>query len=106
MRPWGPTAKGSERAFQFWSSGMCLERWGLGVGFEGAPVAAVVGGDVGAVGAYCDPGFGGGVVGYGGAVAMGWGLGGCPRVASISCYSGGFGGRIWFFEIAADRNSN
>jgi len=38
-------------------------------GVEGAPVAAVVGGDVGAVGAYCDPGFGGGVVGYRAAVA-------------------------------------
>ncbi len=35
-----------------------------------APVFAVVGGDVGAVGADGDPGFGGGVVGYGGAVAV------------------------------------
>ena len=41
-----------------------------------SPVAAVVAGDVGAVGAYGDPGFGGGVVGYGAAVAVGWGLGG------------------------------
>ena len=47
----------------------------LGGGGEGAPVAAIVGGDVGAVGAYGDPGFGGGGVGYGGAVAVGWGLG-------------------------------
>ena len=45
----------------------------VGDGVEGAPVAAVVGGDVGAVGAYRDPGAGGGVVGYGGAVAVGWG---------------------------------
>ena len=45
---------------------------GIGeVGFEGVPVAAVVGGDVGAVGAYGDPGFGGGVVGYGAAIAVG-----------------------------------
>src|SRR5579875_889584 len=48
---------------------------GGGVGFEGAPVAAVVGGDVGAVGASGDPGVVGGVVGYGGAVAVGWGGG-------------------------------
>ena len=47
-------------------------RWVLCGGFEGAPVAAVVAGDVGAVGAYGDPGFGGGVVGYGAAVAVGW----------------------------------
>jgi hypothetical protein len=44
-------------------------------GFEGCPVAAVVAGDVGAVGAYGDPGFGLCVVGYGAAVAVGWGLG-------------------------------
>ena len=44
-----------------------------GVGAEGTPVAAVVGGDVGAAESYGDPGFGGGVVGYGGAVAVGWG---------------------------------
>jgi hypothetical protein len=37
--------------------------WVLCGGFEGGPVAAVVVGDVGAVGAYGDPGFGGGVVG-------------------------------------------
>ncbi len=49
-----------------------------GVGMESAPVAAIVGGDVGAVGAYGDPGFVGGGVGYGGAVAVGWCGGGCP----------------------------
>ena len=37
-----------------------------------APVFAVIGGDVGAIGANGDPGFGGGVVGHGGAVAAGW----------------------------------
>ncbi len=42
-------------------------------GLERTPVAAVVGGDVSAVGANGDPGRGGGVVGYGGAVAVGWG---------------------------------
>jgi hypothetical protein len=47
--------------------------WVLCGGFEGGPVAAVVAGDVGAVGAYGDPGFRGGVVGYGAAVAVGWG---------------------------------
>ena len=47
----------------------------LGGGFEGCPFFAVVAGDVGAVGAYGDPGLGGGLVGYGGAVAVGWGLG-------------------------------
>lgn len=47
MRPWEPTTKGSESAFQLRSSGL-MER---GVGVEGAPVAAVAGGDVGAVGA-------------------------------------------------------
>jgi hypothetical protein len=41
-------------------------------GFEGCPVLAVVAGDVGAVGAYSDPEFLGGIVGYGGAVAVGW----------------------------------
>ena len=48
------------------------------IGMKCAPVFAVVGGDVGAVGADGDPGFGGGVVGYGGAVAVGWGCGGVP----------------------------
>ena len=50
--------------------------WVVVRGFEGCPVAAVVAGDVGAVGAYGDPEFLLGVVGYGGAVAVGWGLGG------------------------------
>ena len=45
----------------------------LGGGFEGGPVAAVVVGDVGAVGACGDPGFCLGVVGYCAAVAVGWG---------------------------------
>jgi hypothetical protein len=48
------------------------------VGGEGSPVAAVVGGDVCAVGAYGDPEVVGGVVGYGGAIAVGWGMGGDP----------------------------
>jgi hypothetical protein len=39
--------------------------WFGGGGFEGAPVFAVVAGDVGAVGAYGDPGFGVGRVGDG-----------------------------------------
>ena len=43
-----------------------------GIGMNGVPVPAIVGGDVGAVGADGDPGFGGGVVGDGGAVAVGW----------------------------------
>src|ERR1035437_9906823 len=51
--------------------GRLVER---GVGFQDAPVAAVVRGDVGAVGAYGDPGFVGGIVSYGGAKAVGWGL--------------------------------
>ena len=54
MRPWGPTTKGRERAFQLLVFGIL----GVGVGgggFEGAPGAAVVGGEVGAVGAYGDP---------------------------------------------------
>jgi hypothetical protein len=68
MRPLGPTTKGRERAFQFLSAS--CSSWGGGG--EGSPVAAVVGGDVGAVGAYGDPGFGGGGVGYGAAVAVGW----------------------------------
>src|SRR5258708_1863691 len=46
-----------------------------GGGFEGAPVAPVVGGDVGAVGSDGDPSFCGGVVGDGGAEAVGWGCG-------------------------------
>ena len=52
-------------------------------GQERAPVAAVVGGDVGAVGAYGDPGFGGGGVGYGGAEAVGWGDGGEPVFPAV-----------------------
>lgn len=40
---------------------------------QGMPVAAIVGGDVGAVGAYGNPEFLLGVVGYGTPVAMGWG---------------------------------
>jgi len=49
--------------------------WVVAGGCERMPVLAVVAGDVGAVGAYGDPEFLGGVVGYGGAVAVGWGLG-------------------------------
>jgi hypothetical protein len=47
----------------------------LWAGFEGDPVLTVVAGDVGAVGAYGDPGFGLFVVGYGAAVAVRWGAG-------------------------------
>jgi len=54
-----------------------------GVRVDGMPVAAIVGGDVGAVGAYGDPGFDGGVVGDGGAVAVGWGGGGVPCPATV-----------------------
>ncbi len=43
-----------------------------------APVFAVIGGDIGAVGANCDPGFTGGVIGDGGAVTV-WR--GCGRLA-------------------------
>ena len=46
--------------------------WVLIGWFQGCPVAAVVRGDVGAVGAYRDPEFLLGVVGYGAAVAVGW----------------------------------
>ena len=52
--------------------------WVVAGGFEGCPVFSVVAGDVGAVGAYGDPEFLLGVVGYGGAVAVGWGLGYVP----------------------------
>ena len=45
--------------------------WVLWAGFESGPVLAVVAGDVGAVGAYGDPGIGCGVVGYRAAVAVG-----------------------------------
>jgi hypothetical protein len=41
--------------------------WVFGGGLEGGPVLAVVVGDVGAVGAYGDPEFLLGVIGYGGA---------------------------------------
>ena len=54
-----------------------------GAGFEGAPVAAVVGGDVGAVGAYGYPEFLLGVVGYRGAVAVGFGIRCSPSHSSI-----------------------
>ena len=46
--------------------------WVVAGGGEGCPVFSVVARDVGAVGAYGDPGFGGGVVGYCAAVAVGW----------------------------------
>ena len=52
--------------------------WIVAGGCEGRPVFSVVARDVGAVGAYGDPEFLSGVVGYGGAVAVGWGLGGTP----------------------------
>jgi len=45
-------------------------------GFQGAPVFAVVGGDVGALGPTVIQSLWLGVVGYGGAIAVGWGLGG------------------------------
>jgi hypothetical protein len=64
-----------------------------GEGFEGAPVAAVVGGDVGAVGAHGDPEFLGGGVGYGGTVAVGWGLGGVPGQSIFQVRGCGEGGR-------------
>src|SRR5580658_4479820 len=57
--------------------------WVVVGGFEGCPVLAVVAGDVGAVGAYGDPEFLGGVVGYGGAVAVGWGLGEIPGFPGV-----------------------
>src|SRR3974390_1364534 len=66
-----------------------------GVGMDGTPVAAVVGGDVGAVGAYGDPGFAGGVVGYGGAVAVGRSCRGMPCSSAVSgegCRASRFGG--------------
>lgn len=40
MRPLGPTTNGSEKVFQFLSASAGR----LGLGFEGAPVLAVVGG--------------------------------------------------------------
>jgi hypothetical protein len=48
--------------------------WVLRTGFERCPVFSVIAGDVGAVGAYGDPKFLLGVVGYGGAEAVGWSL--------------------------------
>ena len=53
--------------------------WVVAGGGEGCPVFSVVAGDVGAVGAYGDPEFLGGVVGYGGSVAVGWGCTRRPR---------------------------
>jgi hypothetical protein len=50
----------------------------LRTGFEGCPVFSVVARDVGAVGAYGDPEFLLGVVGYRGAIAVGWGLSEIP----------------------------
>jgi len=53
------------------SVGWLVQCW---IGMKCVPVFAVVGGDVGAVWADGDPGFGGGIVGYRTAVAVGWGL--------------------------------
>ncbi len=67
--------------------------WFLRGGFQGCPVLAVVAGDVGTVGANGDPEFLIGIVGYGRAVAVGWGLGGLPVAAAvqrISCRSSRF----------------
>src|ERR1700724_3148277 len=58
--------------------------WGVAGGGEGGPVFAVVAGDVGAVGAYGDLEFLRGVGGYGGAVAVGWGLGRLPIAGALA----------------------
>ena len=58
--------------------------WVVAGGGKRAPVFAVVGGDVGAVGANGDPEFLSGVVGYGGAVAVGWGLGRLPIAGALA----------------------
>jgi len=76
----------------------------VGAGVEGAPVASVVGGDVGAVGAYGDPGLGGGVVGYGGAKAVGWGGRGVPMLTAIFAPGRRTGTRIRFFVVPTNRN--
>ncbi len=55
----------------------------VGAGFERAPVAAVVGGDVGAVGAYGDPGVVVAELGDGGAVAVGGRNGGVPVLTAV-----------------------
>ncbi len=99
MRPLGPTTKGSERAFQFLSASGASCALGLRV----RPVLAVVAGDVGSVGAYGDPGFSGGVVGYGAAVAVGWGLAMRSNVDRRRwCKPLFHDDSFWFRVIAAD----
>ena len=77
-----------------------------GIGVEGTPVAAVVGGDVGAVRAYGDPGFGCGVVGYGGAVAVGWGLGLSKRLGRPAFECRCPSRVVWLCVVAAYNNLN
>jgi hypothetical protein len=71
-----------------------------GIGVEGTPVAAVVDGDVGAVGSYSNPGFGGSVVSDGGAVAVGHGVGGCPAFRAVG-RDGGCANRIIGLVVGA-----
>ena len=53
------------------------------VGAEGTPVAAVVGREVGAVGADRDPAIARSVISHGRAEAVGWGGGGLPGHANV-----------------------
>src|SRR6185437_16963463 len=55
-----------------------------GLGVNRPPVVSIVGGNIGAIGAYGDPGFGGGVVSYRGAVAVGWDGGRLPTLATFT----------------------
>ena len=79
--------------------------WVVAGGFEGCPVFSVVAGDVGAVGAYGDPEFLGGVVGYGGAVAVGWSLGGGPVLATIKAKCSRAGTLVNFFIVSANNHA-
>ena len=76
--------------------------WVLRTGFEGCPVFSVVAGDVGAVGAYGDPEFLLGVVGYGGAVAVGWGLCRFPGKSIVNGVGCGLRRLIWKFVVSSD----
>jgi len=77
-----------------------------GIGVDGSPVAAVVGGDVSAVGAYSNPRFAGGVVSNGGAVAVRRGLRGEPMSSEVDCEGSGSSCRIGMSIVPADSNKS
>ena len=76
-----------------------------GIGMEGLPGAAVVGGNVGAVGAYSDPRLGSGIVGYGGAVTVGLWVCRKPREAGVGGVGSGGGGVIGLRVVSADSDT-